>query len=322
MGYDVIVAGGGSAGCVAAARLSGDERRSVLLVEAGPDYPAIADLPADIADGSMPAASHDWGFASEPDELGNTIPLPRGRVIGGCSATNACFALRGWPQDYDQWAALGNPGWSLADLPTTPGYAGLRFQVMLTLRSSLAAPGGPPDLHLFPAGPFDDPASPAGGAFGIVAGLLAVRSRGSVRLRSASPADPPRIDTAHLRDPDDMARMIEATLHGRRISRTPPLAGFVTGAELAPGPGISDDDTAGLVRSIRQRVGSYHHPVGTCAMGPDPGDGAVVDARGAVHGVGGLWVADASVMPAIPAANTNLTAIVIAERIAQGLLAP
>src|SRR5262249_56776931 len=62
------------------------------------------------------------------------------------------------------------------DLPTTPGYAGPRFQMMLTARSSLAAPDGPPDLHLFAAGPFDDPASPAGGVVGLVTGLLSVRS--------------------------------------------------------------------------------------------------------------------------------------------------
>ena len=98
VGYDVIVAGGGSAGCVAAARLSADDRCRVLLLEAGPDYPAAGDLPADIADGSMPATSHDWGFLAEPDELGRSVPLPRGRLMGGCSATNACFALRGWPQ--------------------------------------------------------------------------------------------------------------------------------------------------------------------------------------------------------------------------------
>ena len=78
--------------------------------------------------------------------------------------------------------------------------------------------------------------------------------------------------------------MVESTLHARRLSRTPPLAGLVTGAELAPGPAISDDDTAALARSIRGRAGSYHHPVGTCAMGPNPGHGAVIDARGAVHG--------------------------------------
>jgi choline dehydrogenase len=137
-----------------------------------------------------------------------------------------------------------------------------------------------------------------------------------VRLRSASPADSPRIDIAHLRHPDDIARMVEASQHARQLSRTSPLAGQVAGDELTPGPAIRDDDADGLARSIRQRAGSYHHPVGTCAIGPDPDQGAVVGTRGAVHGADGLWVADASVMPAIPAANTNLTTIVIAEKIA------
>jgi len=80
VGYDFVVVGGGSAGCVLAARLSADERRGVLLVEAGPDYPGVADLPADIADESMPATSHDWGFVSDPDEIGHSIPLPRGPI--------------------------------------------------------------------------------------------------------------------------------------------------------------------------------------------------------------------------------------------------
>jgi len=190
---------------------------------------------------------------------------------------------------------------------------------MLTLRSGLAASAGPPDLHIFPAGPFDAPASPAGGVFGLVTGLLDVKSRGSVQLRSADPLDPPRIDLAHLRDPDDLERMVEATLQARRISRTAPLSDLVQGPELAPGDSISDADRPGLARSIRDRVSSYHHPVGTCAMGPDPEAGAVVDARGSVHSVTGLSVADASIMPTIPSANTNVSTILVAERIAAWL---
>jgi choline dehydrogenase len=137
-----------------------------------------------------------------------------------------------------------------------------------------------------------------------------------VRLRSTDPSDPPLIDVAHLRDPDDLARMVDATIEARRIARSEPLATLVTGAEIAPGPGVADDDRAAIAESIQARVTSYHHPVGTCRMGTDPDRDAVVDARGRVYGVDRLWVADASVMPTIPVANTNLPTIMVAERIA------
>jgi len=204
------------------------------------------------------------------------------------------------------------------DLPARAGTTGPRFQTMATMRSQLAPAGSPPDLHLFAAGPFgaSQDAGPADAVFGLVTGLVLPYSRGWVRIRSADPADPPCIDVAHLRHPDDMSRMVEATLIARAISRTAPLTGLIEGPELAPGPAITDGDISAIAASIASRVDTYHHPAGTCRMGPDPDGGAVVDARGRVHGIEHLHVADASIMPAIPSANTNLPTIMIAERVA------
>ena len=95
----------------------------------------------------------------------------------------------------------------------------------------------------------------------------------------------------------------------------------MAGSELAPGPSIDDDDTDGLAASIAARVSTYHHPVGTCRMGPDPDAGAVVDTRGRVHGIERLQVIDASIMPSIPSANTNLPTIMVAERLAAWITA-
>ena len=114
MEYDDIIVGGGSAGAVLAAWLSEEPARQVLLLEAGPDYPAVESTPADLRDGwRMSLQAHDWGLTAEAVP-GRAIPYPRGRVIGGSSAVNATIALRGVPADYDQWAALGNGEWGWA----------------------------------------------------------------------------------------------------------------------------------------------------------------------------------------------------------------
>src|SRR5205085_8068770 len=88
--------------------------RSVLLLEAGPDYADPRKLPADLVDGTRNSmVQHDWGYAHKPTMRSGFYPLPRGRVVGGSSAVNTCIALRGQPEDFDEWAEFA-PEWSWA----------------------------------------------------------------------------------------------------------------------------------------------------------------------------------------------------------------
>lgn len=111
--YDVLVIGAGSSGAVVAARASEDPHRSVLLVEAGPDYPVLEHLPFDLVNSHNNSyTAHDWGFAYQATSEGRQAPFPRGRVTGGSSAVNTTIALRGMPEDHDSWAAAGNTEWA------------------------------------------------------------------------------------------------------------------------------------------------------------------------------------------------------------------
>jgi choline dehydrogenase len=179
------------------------------------------------------------------------------------------------------------------------------------LRSGLA--GDRPDLHLFPillpmapAG-FEPPAA----GYALVASVVAPDSRGRVRLASANPLEAPLIDPGFLRDERDTDRLAQGVALVREAGAGAEFA-RVREAEVWPGPDVRT--AAGLRAFIRRAVGSYYHPAGTCRMGT--GAGAVVGPDLRVHGVAGLRVADASVMPTIPNAHTNATVLAIAERAA------
>ncbi|HEX5057941.1 MAG TPA: GMC family oxidoreductase N-terminal domain-containing protein [Kofleriaceae bacterium] len=116
--FDYIVVGAGTAGCELAARLSEDARNCVCLIEAGGSnrHPYIA-IPAAVGCAIM-SPKFGWGLSTVPQPHlgGRRVPLPRGRVIGGTGSINGMAYFRGPARDYDDWAAMGNPGWSYADL--------------------------------------------------------------------------------------------------------------------------------------------------------------------------------------------------------------
>ena len=144
-------------------------------------------------------------------------------------------------------------------------------------------------------------------------GVLHPKSRGWVRLRSSDPRDLPRFRFNMLTDPDDVAAMIHAVRLSRELHAQSPMSELIV-EELLPGAALQSN--ADLAAHLRANVEHRHHPLGTCRMGP-PGDtGAVVDAHLRVHGLEGLRVADASVMPDDPSGNTNVPTIMIGEKCA------
>jgi choline dehydrogenase len=186
-------------------------------------------------------------------------------------------------------------------------------RVLVRAAGEECPPGGW-NLHLLPtAGPPLFGRLPAGEyEAGVSAFLMKPRSRGRVRLASADPAAAPLIDPAFLSDPDgrDLAVLRSGLALAEALAASGPLR-----ALAAPGPGARPASEAPEAE-LRSRLGTYWHPVGTCAMGPPEDPYAVVDGAGRVRGVAGLRVADASVLPTVPAANTQLPALAAAELLA------
>jgi choline dehydrogenase len=172
-------------------------------------------------------------------------------------------------------------------------------QVTVALSSSGCDPGAS-DLFLFPD---IDPPGEDGYEVSVAVFAMKPASRGSVSLNSSDPREPPRIEHGFLSDPADAAVIAEGVDSLRRLAAEDPIR-LYAGREMRPGPDVD------AMTHIRGTARGFFHPVGTCAIG------RVVDGDGAIYGMDALFVADASIMPTIPRANTNLSVLALAERLA------
>jgi choline dehydrogenase len=147
--------------------------------------------------------------------------------------------------------------------------------------------------------------------FTLIAYQLRPESRGEIALKSADPGEPPAMRPNYLSEETDRRAIVEGLKTARKLLGQPPLADYVA-EEFLPGPAVQSD--AEWLDHARRRGGTVYHPTSTCKMGIDAM--AVVGPDLAVHGIGGLRVADASVMPTVVSGNTNAATIMIGEKCA------
>jgi choline dehydrogenase len=187
----------------------------------------------------------------------------------------------------------------------------------LLWRQSSEAQGDQLDMHIAVTHLLPPEYSPTGGAITLSVAIVKPDSRGTLRLRSRDPLEQPEIDCNFFAEERDARRMLEGVKLARTIGRNPALAKFIE-LEILPGDAVGDDQLADVIAA---NIASYGHPAATAPMGGPQDPWAVVDSRGAVKGIDGLRVVDASIMPGVPSVALNPTTIMIAERIAKTVYA-
>ncbi|MEA2125148.1 MAG: choline dehydrogenase [Solirubrobacteraceae bacterium] len=215
--------------------------------------------------------------------------------------------------DTDTLYGAEHPKYLLKWLATRTGpLTSTAAECMAFVRTRAGLPAADVQLHMGPL--FFERHGEAeydGDCYTIAPTLLTPKARGEVTLASADPLAKPRIVTNSLSEPEDVASLVEGVKLARRIAASEPLRSKTIKAVLPDDSVESDED---IVDHLRERLELVYHPVGTCRMGTDAD--AVVDPELRVHGLTGLRVVDASVMPVIPGGNTNAPTIMVAERAA------
>jgi choline dehydrogenase len=279
--WDVVVVGAGSSGCALAARLV-DAGRRVLLLEAGADHPRPEDFPPTLRDAATlgaatPGHPANWTYAAQLAE-DVSYPLVRGRVVGGSSALNGTYFIRGTPADFDGWAAAGNDLWSAAAV--LPAFCRLEADADFGDRPGHGADGPVPVRRLQPDHPVPDafaaacdelgfPAEPdknAGGPAGH--GPIPVNVAGGVRVNTAMAYLAPRRGSPLL-----------TVRGGTRVTRVVLSGGRAVGVETADGVVRADEVVlaAGAVATPHLLMLSGIGPAGQLRAAGVP---VVVDAPG------------------------------------------
>jgi choline dehydrogenase-like flavoprotein len=274
-----------------------DRRRAVGVLTAGGDEIPAGEVIVSGGSYGSPAIllRSGVGPAAALAELGIpvVVNLPVGQYLQDQPFYYNAYALK--PDALDMRPAVGALLW----------------------RPSSEARGDELDVHIAVTHLLPPEYSPTGGAITLSVAVVKPDSRGTLTLRSRDPREQPEIDCHFLAEERDARRMLEGVKLARKIARNPALARFVE-LEIMPGAAVGDDE---LPDVIAANLASYGHPVGTVPMG-GPGDPwAVVDSYGAVKGIDGLRVIDASIMPVVPSVAVNPTTIMIAERIARAVYA-
>jgi len=256
----------------------GTEHRAAEVILSGGTY-------------GSPAILMRSGIGPAPDlkalGIGVVVDLPVGRRLQDQGFIPNGFALA--PDALEMVPAVGSLLWT----------------------ASSEAVGDELDLHVTATHLLPGSASPTGGAIVLAAAVVVPESTGTLKLASADPNDAPLIDSNYVGTGRDARRMLEGFKIGREITRQREFARFTAG-ELMPGDSVSDDDVAAYVFN---NLAVYGHPTSTVPMGGEGVPWSVVDSVGAVKGVERLRVVDASIIPEVPSTVTNLTVIMVAERI-------